>query len=183
MTVTGSIGSISMKFNMKGFYDKLGMTRDTVTKGPKALIWSDTRDFTPEERARFEENHWQDFNAWLADVAAFRGMTFEEAEKLAHGRIFSGRQAKENGLIDEVGGLDRAIELAKELAEIPSGEKVTVVHYPEKKELLDMILSGGDNMVASAARWVLYRFIREDLAQTVQTLEEGRYMYLADPIE
>lgn len=183
MTITGSIGSISMKFNMKGFYDKLGMTHDTVTKGPKALIWSDTRDFTPEERARFEENHWQDFNAWLADVAAFRGMTFEEAEKLAHGRVFSGRQAKENGLIDEVGGLDRAIELAKELAEIPSDEKVTVVHYPEEKDIIDLILSGGDNMVVSAARWVLYRFIREDLAQTVQTLEESRYMYLADPIE
>jgi len=183
MTITGSIGSISMKFNMKGFYDKLGMTHDAVTKGPKALIWSDTRDFTPEERARFEENHWQDFNVWLADVAAFRGMTFEDAEKLAHGRVFSGRQAKENGLIDDVGGLDRAIELAKELAGIPADEKVTVVHYPKKKDLLDMILSGGDNMVASAARWALYRFIREDLAGTVQTLEEGRYNYLADPIE
>jgi protease-4 len=183
MTITGSIGSISMKFNMKGFYDKLGMTQDFVTKGPKALIWSDSRDFTPEERARFEENHWQDFNAWLADVAAFRGMTFEGAEKLAHGRVFTGRQAKENGLIDEVGGLDRAIELAKELAEIPADEKVTVVHYPKKKDLIDVILSGGDNMVASAARWMLYRFIREDLAGTVETLEEGRYDYLADPIE
>ena len=182
MTVTGSIGSISMKFNMKGLYDKFGMTHDAVTKGPKALFWSDSRDFTPEERARFEENHWQDFNAWLADVAVFRGMTFEEAEKLAHGRIFSGRQAKDNGLIDEVGGLDRAIELAKELAEIPADEKVTVVHYPEEKDIIDMLLSGGD-MVTVATRWVLYRFIREDLAQTVQMLEEGRYNYLADPIE
>ena len=182
MTVTGSIGSISMKFNMKGFYDKLGITHDALTKGPKALLWSDSRDFTPEERARFEENHWQDFNAWLADVAVFRGMTFEEAEKLAHGRVFSGRQAKENGLIDEVGGLDRAIEIAKELAEIPADEKVTVVHYPEEKDIVDVILSGGD-MVATATRWVLYRFIREDLARTVQTLEEGRYDYLADPIE
>ena len=182
MTVTGSIGSISMKFNMKGLYDKFGMTHDAVTKGPKALFWSDSRDFTPEERARFEENHWQDFNAWLADVAVFRGMTFEEAEKLAHGRIFSGRQAKDNGLIDEVGGLDRAIELAKELAEIPADEKVTVVHYPEEKDIIDMLLSGGD-MVTVATRWVLYRFIREDLAQTVQMLEEGRYNYRADPIE
>jgi protease-4 len=184
MTVTGSIGSISMKFNMKGLYDKLGMTQDYVTKGPKALLFSDTRDFTPEERARFEKNHWEDFNAWLADVAAFRGMTFEEAEKLAHGRIWSGRQAKENGLIDEVGGLDRAIEIAKELAEIPAEEKVTVVHYPEKKDLLDMILSGGgDGMAASAARWALYRFIREDLVGTMEMLGEGRYDYLADPIE
>ena len=59
---------------------------------------------------------------------------------------------------------------------------MTVVHYPEEKDIVDVILSGGD-MVATATRWVLYRFIREDLARTVQTLEEGRYDYLADPIE
>ncbi len=183
MTVTGSIGSISMKFNMKGFYDKLGMTQDFATKGPKALMWSDSRDFTPEERARFEQNHWEDFNAWLADVAAFRGMTFEEAEKLAHGRIWSGRQAKDNGLIDDVGGLDRAIEIAKELAEIPADEKVSVVHYPEKQDLFDMILSGGGDAVTSAARWALYRVIREDLRGTVELMEEGRFDYVTDPIE
>ena len=182
MTVTGSIGSISMKFNMKGFYDKLGMTQDFVAKGPKALMWSDSRDFSADERARFEQNHWEDFNAWLADVAAFRGMTFEEAEKLAHGRIWSGRQAKENGLIDDVGGLDRAIEIAKELAEIPADEKVTVVHYPEKRDLFDIILGGGD-VVAAAARWTLYRIIREDLRGTIEMMEEGRFDYVADPIE
>ena len=182
MTITGSIGSISMKFNMKGLYDKLGMTHDYVTQGPSALFWSDTRDFTPEERERFEQNHWADFNAWLADVASCRGMTFEEAEKLAHGRVWTGRQAKENGLIDEVGGLDKAVEIAKELAEIPGEERVTIVHYPKKQDLFDMILSG-DNIVASAARWALYRFIREDLAGTVEMLEEGRFDYLAEPME
>ena len=182
MTITGSIGSISMKFNMKGLYDKLGMTHDAVTKGPKALIWSDTRDFTPEERKRFEENHWEDFNAWLADVAESRGMTFEEAEKLAHGRIWSGRQAKENGLVDEVGGLDRAIELAKELAEIPADEKVTVVHYPVQRDLFEMILGGGD-VVAAASRWALYRLIREDLASTVEMMREGTFDYIPEPFE
>lgn len=183
MTITGSIGSISMKMNMKGLYDKLGMTQDYVTKGPKALLWSDTRDFTPEERARFEENHWADFNAWLADVAAFRGMTFEEAEKLAHGRIWTGRQAKENGLVDEVGGLDRAVEIAKELAEIPADEKVTLVHYPEKQELLDMILSGGGDAVTTAARWALYRFVRGEVAGTIEMLETGRFDYLGESVE
>ncbi len=178
MTVTGSIGSISAKFNMKGLYDKLGMTHDAVTKGPKALMWSDTRDFTPEERKRFEENHWEDFNAWLADVAEFRGMTFEEAEKLAHGRVWSGRQAKENGLIDEVGGLDRAIEIAKELAEIPAEDNVTLVHYPEKKDIIDAILSGEGDFATAAVRWVVYRFIRDDLAETWNMMKDNSTLYM-----
>ncbi len=180
MTVTGSIGSISAKFNMKGFFDKLGMTHDAVTKGPKALMWSDTRDFTPEERKRFEENHWEDFNVWLADVAEFRGMTFEEAEKLAHGRVWTGRQAKENGLIDEVGGLDRAIEIAKELAEIPAEDGVTVVHYPEQKELIDIILSGEGNLATAAVRWVIYRFIRDDLAETWNMMTDNTVFYMEE---
>ncbi|MCP3860914.1 MAG: signal peptide peptidase SppA, partial [Phycisphaeraceae bacterium] len=119
-TVVGSIGSISGKFNNKELYDKLGLTRDHVAKGPNALMWSADRDFTDAERERFETDHWRGFNEWLQDVADHRGMTFEEAEKLAHGRVFTGRQSLANGLIDELGGYDRAVELAKELAEIPA---------------------------------------------------------------
>jgi protease-4 len=184
MTITGSIGSISLKLNMKELYDKLGITHDAVAKGPNAFMWSDTRDFTESERERFEKNHWEGFNEWLADVAEYRGMTFEEAEKLAHGRIWTGRQAKENGLIDDVGGLDRAVEIAKELADIPADEKVTLVHYPEKKDLLELILSGGGGGTTAAVRWVLYRFIRDDLAESYRLLTDGTLDYLADvPVE
>ena len=172
MTITGSIGSISMKFNAKGLYDKLGITHDVVTKGPMALFYSDTRDFTPEERARFEQNHWDGFNLWLADVAKHRGMTFSQAESLAHGRVWTGRQAKANGLIDELGGLDRAIEVAKELAKIPADEKVTVVHYPAKKGFLQVLLGEGGG-ISAAARYAVYRFIHEDVADTWRMLNEG----------
>ena len=181
MTITGSIGSISMKFNMKGFYDKIGMTHDHVERGPNALMWSDLRDFTDEERARFEAAHWKGFNWWLADVAEERGMTFEEAEKLAHGRVWTGRQAKANGLVDEVGGLDRAIEMAKELAGIPADEKVTVVHYPEKKSLFDIMIGGGGDLTA-AAKYVVYRFIRNDLAETWNTMTREP-VHMMEPVE
>jgi protease-4 len=145
-----------------------------------AMLFSDYRDFTDEERKRFEQNHWDGFNDWLEDVAEHRGMTFEEAEKLAHGRVFSGRQGQANGLVDEVGGLDRAIALAKELAEIPADEKVTVVHYPKKKGLMDMIFGGGGSLNA-VARWVVYRFIRDDLAQTWRMLSE-RPAYMMEDV-
>lgn len=171
MTVTGSIGSISGKFNMKGLYDKLGMTYDFATKGPMALLFSDYRDFSKEEWERFRENHWDSFNAWLKDIAEHRGMTFEEAEKLAHGRVWTGRQARANGLIDEVGGLDRALEVAKELAGIPADEKVALIHYPKKKGLPGLIF-GGSGDLGNPVRWIIYKFIQEDLAETRRLLTE-----------
>jgi len=69
-------------------------------------------------------------------------MSFAEAEKLALGRVWTGRQAQANGLIDEVGGLARAIAVARELAKIPADRKVTVAHFPVKKGLLQSLLDG-----------------------------------------
>ncbi|MBN1885848.1 MAG: signal peptide peptidase SppA [Candidatus Krumholzibacteriota bacterium] len=177
-TLTGSIGSISMKFNMKGFFEKLGITADAATKGPHALMWSSFSDFTEEEWDIFTKDHWKGFNAWLADVADRRGMTFEEAEKLAHGRVWTGRQAKKNGLVDELGGLDRAIEIAREMAEIPGDEEVTVEHWPKRKGLLESITSGQGSLSA-VTRYVVWRMIRTDVAETWRTVAEGRLDALA----
>ena len=172
MTITGSIGSISGKFNTTGMYNKIGITFDSITMGPNALMMSDHADFTRAQRKRFVENHWDGFNRWLGDVAEHRGMTFEEAEKLAHGRVWTGRQALENGLIDELGGLDRAIELAKAEAGIDAAEEVTLVHLPKSKGLLEAIM-GGDGLVTAMSRWMMYKFIHEDLEDTYRYLTSG----------
>lgn len=174
MTVTGSIGSISGKFNTSGLYDKLGITFDEFEKGPSGLMYSEHRDFTDEERARFEDNHWDGFNLWLEDVSKYRGIPMERLEKLAMGRVWTGRQAKENGLIDEVGGFDVALSLAKELAEIPVDQEVTLVDYPKKKGLFETI-TGGDGGPA-AVRWILYRFLREDLMGSLEYLATRNYL-------
>jgi protease-4 len=179
MTITGSIGSINGKVNMKKFYDKLGVTHDFVTKGPMALMFSDYRNFTEKEWERFKEDHWNGFNAWLRDVAQHREMSFEEAEKLAYGRVWTGRQAKANGLLDELGGLDRAVEVAKELAGIPADEKVTILHYPIKKGMLSSIF-GGKGELNAAARWILYRFIRDDLVGSWRMITEEPLFFLND---
>jgi protease IV len=169
MTITGSIGSIRGKFNTNGLYAKLGVTFDYLSKGPNGLLMSEHTDLTRAQQQRFEDDHWEGFNWWLADVAEKRGMTIEEAEKLAYGRVFTGRQAKENGLIDDVGGLDRAIELAKEAAGIDLTEEVTLVHYPAKKGLVASVL-GSDNPLSAVFRWGLYKFVHEDLAESYRLL-------------
>jgi protease-4 len=170
MTVTGSIGSISGKFNMKGFYDKLGISHDGISKGPNARMWSSLSDFSEEERQLFEEEHWESFNRWLTAIAEHRGMSFEEAETLAHGRVWTGRQAVANGLVDEIGGFDRAIELAKEMADIPAEDHVKLAHFPEEQDIISALTGGGD--VSMAVNWIVYRWIHEDLAETWRLVSE-----------
>jgi protease-4 len=181
MTITGSIGSISGKMNMKGLNDKLGITYDFVEKGPNALMYSPFKDFTDKQWEIFTENHWKGFNEWLGDVADHRGMSFEEAEKLAHGRVWTGRQGKENGLVDELGGLSRAIEIAKELAEIAPEEKVTLIHYPIKKSLFETIMSGELDF-ATVVNHIIYRYIRDDLAETWNMISSKK-VYMMDRMD
>jgi protease-4 len=168
MTITGSIGSISGKFDVRGFYNKLGITFDEFEKGPNALFYSELRGFTDDQRARFEQNHWDGFNWWLREISEVRGIPMERLEELAMGRVWTGRQAKDNGLIDEVGSFQTALSTAKELAGIPADEQVTIVDYPKKKSLVEVI-TGGD-AVTSSIRWILYRFLREELPQSLDLL-------------
>ena len=122
----------------------------------------------------FEDNHWDGFNDWLYDVSKHRGIRVEQMEKLAMGRVWTGRQAKENRLIDEVGGLDKAIAVAKELAGIPADQQVTLVHYPKKKGLLETLAAEGG--AGAAASWAIYRFVHEDLARTLEFLTTNQYV-------
>ncbi len=170
MTITGSIGSISGKFNDKKLMGKLGVTRDYVSKGPNAMINSSDMDFTEQEWERFTNNHWAGFNAWLSDVAEHRNMSFVDAEKLAHGRVFTGRQAEQNGLVDSLGNLKDAVAKAKELASIDIAEKVTVEHHPKPQGLLETI-TGGDT--ATLVKWATYRIFKDEIQQTIHTMENS----------
>lgn len=176
LTITGSIGSINGFFNMKGLYDKIGVTKNFVSMGPMARLGTDYRDPTEAEWDRHTDAHWKSFNAWLADVADNRGLSFEHAETLAHGRVWTGRQALDNGLIDAVGNLDDAVALAMELAEIESDRPPKLVHLPEVKGLIGTILSGGagaSDPVATAVRSALYREVAGELRGSLSFAEQG----------
>lgn len=143
LSVVGSIGSISGKFNLRGFYDKLGITWDFVTRGPNALMESDYADYTPEQWAAFKASHWRDYYEWVDDIARARGRTPAEIDSLGRGREWTGQQALERGLIDRVGTFDDAVALAKEKAGIPKDQEVEFVHYPKKPGFLEALQSGG----------------------------------------
>lgn len=143
MSVVGSIGSISGKMNMRGLYDKIGMTKDFVTRGPFPTIDSDYFDYTPPEWAAFTADHWKGYQDWVADIARIRGKTPAEIDSIGRGRVWTGEQALERGLIDRIGGFDDAVALAREKGGIPAGQEVKFVHYPRKKSPIEALKSGG----------------------------------------
>ncbi len=141
-----------------------------------ALLGNDMRDPSTEEWDRHTDAHWKSFNAWLADVAEHRGMEFEDAEKLAHGRVWTGRQAVANGLIDGLGNLDDAVAQALQLAEVNEDKAPKVLHLPEKQDLVASLFSGDgkpDDPVAAAVRAALYREVQMQTMQTMNFLQKG----------
>jgi protease-4 len=142
LSVVGSIGSISGKVNMRGFYDKIGVTKDFVSRGPFSTIDSDYFDYTPPEWEAFTREHWADYQVWVDDIARARGKTPAEIDSVGRGRVWTGEQALQRGLIDGVGGFDDAVALLKERAGIPAGQEVKFVHYPRKPGPFEALLSG-----------------------------------------
>lgn len=142
-SVTGSIGSLLGKLNMRGFYNRLGVTKDEIGVGEKALIYSDYRDFSAEEWDVIREEHWAFYRNWVADIARYRDMTVEAVDSIGRGRVWTGEQAVDRGLIDGLGGLDRALAIACELAGIEDPSRAVLVHLPERLSLIQALLSGG----------------------------------------
>jgi protease-4 len=139
-TETGSIGVVFGKPDLHGLYDKLGVTKDAIERGKHAGIDSDYTELTSEEREMLRSGIDESYHDFVSKVAEARHRKFEEIEPLAQGRVWLGSQAKGNGLVDELGGLDTAIDMVKAKAKIPASERVDVVMYPGRRSFLDMLL-------------------------------------------
>jgi protease-4 len=138
-TITGSIGVVFGKANLHGLYDKVGVTKDFLTRGRFADIDSDYQPLSAAAREKLKTAIDENYRSFVTKVATARRRKFDEIEPLAQGRVWLGSQAKANGLIDELGGLDRAIELVKDKARIPKSERVSLVTYPAKRSIFDIL--------------------------------------------
>lgn len=150
-TITGSIGVLIGKFNISGLYAMLGMTTDYVSTSPNATIFSDQQSFTPEQQSLIQKSLDETYAQFTGGVASGRHMSVEAVDKIAKGRVWSGAQAKKLGLVDELGGVDTAIEVAKRLSHIPAGTQVHVVRYPQQKTFWQLLVEHEENLSASAS--------------------------------
>jgi protease-4 len=154
-TETGSIGVVFGKPNLHGLYDKLGITKDAVQRGKNADIDSDYTSLTTDERQKLRQGIDASYQDFVTKVADARHRKFDEIEPLAQGRVWLGSQAKPRGLVDELGGLDTAIEMVKKKAKIPMAERVTVITYPPRRSVFDMLLRRSqEDMLESKLRQV-----------------------------
>ena len=155
-TITGSIGIIYGKLNLRGLYDKLGVQKEILIRGRNAAIDTSYGPMTPAARAKLRSSLEEFYKQFVGKAVASRKKKYEEMEPLAQGRVWLGWQAREQGLIDEVGGIDRAVEMIKKKANIAAGEKVRLVPYPPKRSFWEQYLRlTSDSTVESKLKQLL----------------------------
>lgn len=137
-TLTGSIGIFGMYPNVKGLTDKIGLDFDVVKTNEYADFGATGRPMNEGEKALMQKMVNQGYDLFLTRCAEGRGIAREELDKIAQGRVWTGSTAKELGLVDELGGLDRALEIACRKAGI---DAYTVVSYPAKQTFLEMLMN------------------------------------------
>ncbi len=137
-TYTGSIGVITGKVSLEGLYEKIGFNIETVKRGKRADFFTTTREFNEDERKVVRRQIEESYFDFVSKVAKERGMSEEEVDSIGQGRVWTGRQAKDNGLVDELGGLNLAIAIAKEKAGLPEDAEVEIVTFPKRKPFLDL---------------------------------------------
>lgn len=144
-TITASIGVLGGKFLSSGFWKKIGLSWDQVHQGANAAIWTSTSDYSPQEWARFEawlDRVYADFTTKVADG---RHLPKDKVLQVAKGRIWSGSDAKNLGLVDDLGGFDEALSLVKKAIGVSPAEDVKIEVFPRKKGLLQSLLAGSPN--------------------------------------
>jgi protease-4 len=166
-TLTGSIGVVMVKFVIDGTLKKLGMNMEGVSDGRYANLYSPIRPFSPEERAKIQEQMQATYDAFVEKAASGRHTTPEKIDAIAQGRVWTGQQAKQIGLVDELGGLERALAIAKEHAKIGRDTEVELVVYPPKRSLYETL---ADPFGASGSSGLLSSFLGLDDRRALQTL-------------
>src|SRR6267154_244020 len=161
-TITASIGVLGGKMLTSGLWDKVGLSWDEIHQGENATMFTGTHDYTPAEWSRFQawlDRVYVDFTGKVADG---RKLPKEKVLEIAKGRIWSGQDAKNLGLVDELGGYETALRLAKKAAGVPDGDDVKIVVYPRPKTFLQSVIErrGADNSDKEAVGQTLVRILQ-----------------------
>jgi protease-4 len=140
-TITGSIGVVGGKLNIGGLYERMGVAKEAIQKGARAGLLSEARGFTPDERAAVRREMEAIYGTFLDRVAAGRQISRKGLEKLAQGRIWSGRRAQSLGLVDFVGGPLDALEDLRRRAGLGEAESFILTTLPRALRIPELVAS------------------------------------------
>jgi protease-4 len=150
-TITGSIGVLYVKPNLHGLYDKLGIQEGKLTRGKMADIDSASQPLSDAARQKLHESIEATYRSFVGKVAAARKKTYDQIDPLAQGRVWMGTLAHQNGLVDELGGLDKAIALIRQKAHLTAGGDTNLVMYPPRRTLLEALATSTPDELEGAA--------------------------------
>jgi protease-4 len=155
-TLTGSIGIFGGKFVTGGLYQKLGARIESTSIGKHAEIDSPARPYNAEELRKLQEQLQAFYDQFVEKVADARRSSPEKIDAIAQGRVWTGRQARQNHLVDELGGLDRAIAIAKDRAKLPADGEVELKIYPPRRSFYELVSDqlGGSSESLAVAQWL-----------------------------
>lgn len=188
-TITGSIGVVGGKPVIKGFYDWIGVSNEYVMRGKNAGMFRETEKFNDSEQAKFREFLNNTYDDFITKVGKGRNKDKDYINSIGQGRVWTGNQGKERGLVDEYGGLDKAIEIAKQLANIPADKSIQRVIMPQPPTFFEQLMSAGndDSDAADAQakqQAALFSALPEDMreslryAQLLDRASKGEAIYL-----
>lgn len=143
LTLTGSIGVVTGKFNLGKLYERIGFNKETISRGKYAeLTAAEQRPFRPEEAELFAKSAQHAYTQFRDKAAHSRSMPVDKMEENAQGRVWTGNDAASRGLVDAIGGMGRAIAIAKQKAGIPQEQEVTLVELSKTSPSLPELLTG-----------------------------------------
>ena len=143
LTITGSIGVVTGKFCTAELAAKIGYASETISRGTYAEILNDARPFSVKEAELFDKAAMHAYESFRDKAAESRGMNVNDMQSVAQGRVWTGKAASTIGLVDAIGGLNKAIQIAKEAAEIPADERVACREVSFDRSSPLQLLTGG----------------------------------------
>jgi protease-4 len=150
-TLTGSIGVLYVRPNIHGLLDKIGVSEDSLSRGKLSNLEDITEALSDAGQQKLHESIAATYKSFVTKVAAARKKSYDQIDALAQGRVWMGSQARENGLVDQLGGLDDAVALLREKAHLSPGGKTNLVMYPPRKTLLEMLAGSSQDLSADSS--------------------------------
>ncbi len=168
-TLTGSIGMFTGKMNLKGLYNWAGVSNEYLLRGKNAGLYRESEKWTPEEHAKMVESaNTVYYDNFVPKVAKGRGKTAEEINAIGQGHVWTGFQAKDKGLVDEYGGLEKAIDIAKELAGLPAEKDVKRVVFPAPQPFFETLLDSTNASVKEETQKAMVESLPKELQKTLR---------------
>lgn len=149
-TLTGSIGVLYVRPNVHGLLDKLGVSEDGISRGKLSDMEDITEPLSDAAQQKLHESISATYRSFVSKVATARKKTYDQIDALAQGRVWMGAQAQQNGLVDQLGGLDQAVALLRQKAHLSAEGKTNLILYPPRKSLLEMLASSSTESNADA---------------------------------